>query len=64
MISPFYLHSLVYKILTKVRYKKCFATCAIVCIVASLFLEQIKAWNRKGFTNLNKIIAIRRYAKM
>ena len=38
-----YLHSLVYKILTKVRYKKCFA---IVCIVASLFLEQIKAWNR------------------
>ena len=28
-------HSLVYKILTKVRCKKCFA---IVCIVASLFL--------------------------
>ena len=37
------LHSLVYNILTKVKYKKCFA---IVCIVASLFLEQIKAWNR------------------
>ena len=38
-----YVHALVYKILTKVRYKKCFA---IVCIVASLFLEQIKVWNR------------------
>ena len=38
-----YLHSLVYKLLTKVRYNKCFA---IVYIVASLFLEQIKAWNR------------------
>ena len=38
-----YLHSLVYKILTKERYKKNFA---IVCIVASLFLEHIKAWNR------------------
>ena len=38
-----YVHSLVYEILTKVRCKKCFA---IVYIVASLFLEQIKAWNR------------------
>ena len=39
-----HVHSLVYKILTKVRYKKCFA---IVCIVAFLsFFEQIKAWNR------------------
>ena len=37
-----YVHSLFYNILTKVRYKKCFA---IVCIVAFLFLEQIKAWN-------------------
>ena len=38
-----YIHSLVYKILTKVRYKKSFA---IVCIIAFLFLEQMKAWNR------------------
>ena len=33
-----YLHSLLYQILTKVRYKKCFA---IVCIFASLFHKQI-----------------------
>ena len=38
-----YVHSFFLNILTKVRYKQCFA---IVCIVAFLFLEQIKAWNR------------------
>ena len=40
---PYYVHSLFQNILTKVRYEKC---SAIVCIVAFLFLEQIKAWNR------------------